>query len=314
MDEIQRPAPLENLRPAGQFFILLGIALILMVGFSFLGVAVATAYTHLSVFDLQGTAKINNPEVIRALKIIQAISVVGSFIIPTFIMALLCSRKWLEFLNIKGKFKVSTFLLGGILILVAVPVINYLSEVNSHLQLPASMQSAQDWIKNMDDENNIISNAFIAHQSIRGLIVNIFIMGFLAAVSEELFFRAGIQKIIIRGSGNIHVGVWLTAIIFSAIHLEFFGFLPRMLMGAYLGYLFVWSKSIWPSIFAHFLNNSVIVYISYLEDRNMLPKKIEDIGNQSSQISYVIGSTILVAVLMFAIYKIEHRKTDTLQA
>ena len=147
-------------------------------------------------------------------------------------------------------------------------------------------------------------------QSIAGLVLNLFMIGFLAAFAEELFFRGVFQKIILKGTGNIHIAVWVTGIVFSAVHMEFFGFLPRMLMGVYLGYLFVWSKSIWVPIFAHFVNNATVVILTFLEERNIMTSKVEDLGTQSSEMSYVLVSVLLVAILMFVIYKTEHRKAE----
>lgn len=193
--------------------------------------------------------------------------------------------------------------------LAALPLINYLGELNSRLQLPQSMKAIQDLIQASEDEANKVTNAFIEHQTVKGLILNLFMMAFVAAVGEELFFRATLQKMLIKGTGNIHAGVWIAAAIFSFVHFEFFGFVPRMLMGVYLGYLFVWSKSIWVPIFAHFLNNATVVFISFLEERHLVPQKIEEIGNDQSQLGYVIGSIILVTVLLFVIYKKEHKKT-----
>jgi len=187
-----------------------------------------------------------------------------------------------------------------------------MGELNSHLKLPDSMQDIQNWMKAKEDEAGTLTNAFMEHQSLKGLLLNLFMIGFLAAVAEELFFRATLQQLVIKATGNIHAGVWLTGILFSAIHLEFFGFFPRMLMGVYLGYLFVWSKSIWVPIFAHFINNATVVFLMYLEERNLLPKKFDEIGTSNAQIGYVIISTVVVGVLMMLIYRIEHKKKPVL--
>ncbi|HXP50165.1 MAG TPA: CPBP family intramembrane glutamic endopeptidase, partial [Bacteroidia bacterium] len=245
--------------------------------------------------------------VVLGLKIMQIVSAFGGFIVPAAVFSLLVSSNRLEYLHANKLGKISTLILGGLLMWCAFPLINYMGELNSRLQLPASMHDIQTWMKAKEDEAGALTNAFMDHQTIKGLLLNLFMVGFLAAVAEELFFRATLQQLIIKATGNIHVGVWVTGILFSAIHFEFFGFFPRMLMGVYLGYLFVWSKSVWVPIFAHFVNNATVVFLMYLEDKNMLPKKVDELGTNSSQIGYVIVSMVIVAVLMLVIYRIESK-------
>jgi membrane protease YdiL (CAAX protease family) len=137
-------------------------------------------------------------------------------------------------------------------------------------------------------------------------------IGILAAFSEELFFRAVLQRNIIEWTGNVHVGIWVTGIIFSALHLEFFGFIPRILMGVYLGYLFVWSRSIWVPIFAHCLNNSLIVIIVFFNPSMVTSDKI-NLGSESSQPYIIIASVVVVTGLMVLIYKLREKKVIEIQ-
>lgn len=213
----------------------------------------------------------------------------------------------MDYLHLNKVGNWGVLLLGGLLMWCAFPLINYLGELNSHMQLPASMQDIQNWMKSKEDEAGALTDAFMAHQSFKGLMLNLFMVGFLAAVAEELFFRATLQQLVIKATGNIHAGVWITGILFSAIHFEFFGFIPRMLMGVYLGYLFVWSGSIWVPIFAHFVNNATVVFLMYLEQRNMLPDKFDQLGTDNSQIVYTIISAVIVTVLLVIIRNVSKK-------
>ena len=312
MEQLQRPAPFDNVPLFVQFFTLLGLFFVSLVGFTLLGLELASVFTGSTAAQLTSMGNLDNPHVVMGLKIMQIVSSFGGFIVPALIFSLLASSRRMEYLHVKSIGSMGTLLLGGLLMWCAFPLINYMGELNSHLKLPDSMQDIQNWMKAKEDEAGTLTNAFMEHQSLKGLLLNLFMIGFLAAVAEELFFRATLQQLVIKATGNIHAGVWLTGILFSAIHLEFFGFFPRMLMGVYLGYLFVWSKSIWVPIFAHFINNATVVFLMYLEERNLLPKKFDEIGTSNAQIGYVIISTVVVGVLMMLIYRIEHKKKPVL--
>ncbi len=310
MEQLQRPAPFDNVPLFVQFFTLLGLFFVSLVGSILLGLWLASTITGTTAEQLSGVGYLDKPNVVMGLKIFQVVTAFGVFIVPALVFSLLASRSRLNYLHINRVGNLSVLLLGGLLMLCAIPLINYMGELNSHMQLPAFMQDIQSWMRSKEDDAEAMTNAFMKHQSLKGFLFNLFMIGLLAAVAEELFFRATLQQLVIKATGNIHAGVWLTGILFSAIHLEFFGFFPRMLMGVYLGYLFVWSKSIWVPIFAHFINNATVVFLMYLEERNLLPKKFDEVGTNNAQIGYVIVSTVVVGVLMMLIYRIEHKKKE----
>lgn len=308
IQQAERPAPFDNVPMFVQFFTLLGLFLVSLVGFTLLGMVLATALTGVTASQLSGMGNLTDHNVILALKIMQIVSSFGGFIVPALVFSLLASRNRMDYLHLNRMGKLSVLLLGGLLMLCAMPLINYLGELNSHLKLPASMQDIYNWMKEKEDEAGQLTNAFMDHQSVKGLLLNLFMIGFLAALAEELFFRATLQQMMIKATKNVHVGVWLTGILFSAIHFEFFGFIPRMLMGVYLGYLFVWSGSIWVSVFAHFMNNATVVFLTYLEEKKALPDKFDQLGTDSSQMVYTIISIVLVTLLLVIIYKISRKR------
>ena len=97
------------------------------------------------------------------------------------------------------------------------------------------------------------------------LIVGLLIVAVLAGFSEEIFFRGALQRLIMSGPLNHHLAIWLTAFIFSAFHMQFFGFFPRLVLGGYFGYLLYWSRSLWLPVIIHALNNGLVVYFSWKE-------------------------------------------------
>ncbi|MEO6903737.1 MAG: type II CAAX endopeptidase family protein [Bacteroidia bacterium] len=244
---------------------------------------------------------------INLLKILQVASVVLIFIVPAVLFAIYSTKQGISYLGVSTRPLLKTLLIGGIGMLLAMPLINWLAEINQHMHLPASFSAIETWMRNSEDKATEFTQAFTKGTSISTLILNLFVMAFMAALSEELFFRGILQKLLIECFKNKHVGVWIGAILFSAFHMQFYGFLPRMLMGAYLGYLFVWSGSIWPSIFAHFLNNAIAVYVVWLVNRGVVSMDVDKVGADQQQWLLVLISAIIVIFSLVLIYRTEKK-------
>ena len=140
------------------------------------------------------------------------------------------------------------------------------------------------------------------------MIFNVFMVALIPALGEELLFRGVVQKIFTGWAKNIHIGVWMSALLFSAMHMQFYGFVPRLLLGAMLGYLFVWSGSLWLSILAHFVNNAAAVIFTYLYQQNLSSIDVDAVGTQEGEMMSVLISTAFTAMLLFMIYRIESKK------
>jgi membrane protease YdiL (CAAX protease family) len=126
-------------------------------------------------------------------------------------------------------------------------------------------------------------------------------IAFLPAIGEELLFRGVILRIFTNWTKNHHWGVWISAILFSALHMQFYGFIPRMLLGVLFGYLLVWSGSMWLPIIAHFINNGVAVVVMFLIDKDLLNPELEEIGSTTDSYYLAAISLVLVLVFMFMI-------------
>ena len=251
---------------------------------------------------------LDDPDAINTMKVLQTIATVVLFIAPAIAFAALFTKAGIAYLGISTKPALKTVMVGGLGMVFALPLINAFLELNQHLQLPASLHSLEVWMQNSEETAKKITEAFLQGTDVNTLVINLFVIAFMAALSEELFFRGIIQKVLIECFKNKHVGVWLGAILFSAFHLQFYGFLPRMLMGAYLGYLFLWSGSIWPGIVAHFLNNGLAVYGNWLVNKGTIAADADSIGTGNSQWVYVVISAIMVVSSLFLVYQNEKKR------
>jgi membrane protease YdiL (CAAX protease family) len=255
---------------------------------------------------------LDDKNVISLLYIGQVVGVVILFIAPTFLFAIFWTKPRLGYLGLTAKPAFTSLLIGSVGILLALPMINWLAEINQHMHLPSAFSGMEEWMKNTEAKAAEMTDVFTKGTSIGGLILNLFVVAFLAAFSEELFFRGMLQKVLIECFKNKHIGIWVGAIFFSAFHMQFFGFIPRMMMGAYLGYLFLWTGSIWPGMIAHFVNNGTAVFLVWLSNKGIISADADKIGIEGSQMIYVISSIAMVVISLFLVYRIEKKRKSVI--
>ena len=182
------------------------------------------------------------------------------FLLPAFIVARIKSPQPLEWLHLKTGCKWQTLLLAVALMLVAQPSINLIAWANEQLTLPSSLAPWEEWMKQMEEANAATVAQLLGESGIGALLANLAVVALMAALSEEVLFRGMIQGLFT--SRTVHTGIWVTAILFSLMHLQFYGFVPRMLMGALFGYILVWTGSLWVPITMHFVNNALAVLLT----------------------------------------------------
>ncbi|NLK48266.1 MAG: CPBP family intramembrane metalloprotease [Bacteroidales bacterium] len=230
---------------------------------------------------------------IKSLKLAQFFQSLGMFVIPPFILAYLWSKEPLGYLRINRNPSGEYVLFAVIVMLVAIPAINLLGELNHAIPFPDSLSSLENYLIDMEKRAEDLTIRMLDVNSVGGLLVNIGLIAIIPAVGEELFFRGIIQQVL-QTNLKSHAAVWITAIVFSTIHFQFFGFIPRMLMGAFLGYLLVWTKNMWVPIIAHFANNAVAVLFYYFNEEG----STFDIDNIGKSDTYLIGIISLIVVLL----------------
>jgi membrane protease YdiL (CAAX protease family) len=187
------------------------------------------------------------------------------------------------------------------------PLVSFLLEWNMAINVP-------DWISEYDKKSDDIVEAFLKMNNYWDLVFNIIILAVIPAIGEELLFRGLLQQSLIKKTGNIHIAIFITALIFSAFHLHFSGLFPRILLGLVLGYLFYWSKSLWIPIIAHFLNNAMLVVVSYPDFKSFNfiqnDQHLDSSIVNDTSIYLVFFSFISVMLLMFLFYKNSRIKKD----
>lgn len=199
----------------------------------------------------------------KSLRIATVVQDCVIFVLPAAITAVLIAPLPANFLGINQRIDMKQLLLAVAAMLVSIPAINWCVDFNENICLPESLKGVEDWMRIHEEDARNSVKILLGSSGIGSLIVDILIVGLLAGFSEEFLFRGAIQQLFTTAKINIHLSIWLTAFIFSAIHMQFFGFFPRLLLGAYFGYLLYWSRSLWLPVIIHALNNSIVVYATW---------------------------------------------------
>lgn len=247
------------------------IFLLLLVVFGF------SLFNILSIFlveQIWGINQINSSP--NAIRLVLLLSSFGAFFLPGYFYLFFetnhfgksqkCNPVLLSQFKIKNQQK--TVLIIIFISVFIIPIIGIIGDWNLKMGLPSSFHHFESWMKEMEDSNNQTIKNLTADLGLTTLLMNFLVMAVVPAIAEEFFFRGAIQHFLTSVLKNKHIVIIITAFIFSAIHLQFYGFIPRFLLGIYLGYLAIWSGRLFLPILAHFMHNSLSLLFDYLSRQN----------------------------------------------
>ncbi|MCL2414071.1 MAG: CPBP family intramembrane metalloprotease [Bacteroidales bacterium] len=208
-------------------------------------------------FGILGSMFSEGNQVVR-LSIVQ----IGIWLVPALFYAYFFYDDFLGDLKLKKTGSISNYGWFILLYATAIPLVGFLYQISYTLPFPEYLVEMS---KNLKSQTDALVFGFLSGGTLNDLLIALFVMAVLPAICEEVFFRGVVLNNLVKRTGNIHLAVWLSAIVFSAVHFEVLGFLSRVVLGAALGYSFVLTKSLWVPIILHFLNNGIIVfaYFSY---------------------------------------------------
>lgn len=235
-----------------------------------------------------------HPDIMR---LIQLCSSICTFLLPSLGVAFLCSKNPEKYLSIGIMPSGRILLLTLITMLLLSPTISLTGLLNKQLEFPSFMAPIEEWMRDQENLAEKLTMTLLAGNNFITLILNLIVIAVAAGITEEFLFRGAIQRIISGWTHNHHLIIWSAAFLFSTFHMQFFGFLPRLLLGAYFGYLLYWSKNIWIPVFAHFVNNAFAVLT--LSDMNL--KKNEFITGDISM-KHLLPYSILALITLYLFY------------
>lgn len=240
----------------------------------------------------------------EAFKILLVSQQLGLFLAPAILLGITESKKPSTFYGLE-KPKGTLMLVVFWLMLFSLPFIGKINELNQQMKLPTSLKSVEDWMRQLEDVNALATEKLLSMKSFGQFLGTFFVIAIVPAVCEEFLFRGAIQRTLKRWFKNPHLAIWVSAIIFSAIHFQFYGFFTRMLLGASLGYILFFTGSLWYSIFAHFLNNAYAVALAYYLQANHKPIT-DEAGPQIGWIGVLIS--LILTLVLFKVLKDQTKK------
>ena len=234
------------------------------------------------------------------------------FIAPALLFAWMIYRKPLHFLCLdKGPEWKDVAIVVAVMIL-SLPAMNYLVDLNSQMHLPSWLSGVEEWMRESEDAAHELTSSLLNTTSLAEMLLLVLVVGVLTGIGEEMFFRGALLGVFLQKPVNKHVSIAFVAIVFSAFHLQFFGFFPRLLLGLWFGYLVLWTRSLWIPIIAHALNNSIVVVATYLANSKIIEANgIDTIGlPQEGQFPIAAAVSAAVTAIVIVIFvKIRKPKT-----
>lgn len=295
LDNISKETDDETKSPGMALFITMVTMLILgvMVGTGLiflLALAKGVPVEEIQTF-LTENSSVSDRNFLRNTLLIQHLTL---FILPALLTAyIVAKKKYLAYLHLDKIPLLRNILVGIGIFLASFPLIQYSYSINKLIPLP-------DWAMNMEDATGELINNLLITTGPMELIFNVFLIGIIPGIGEELIFRGLIQRNIRKIIENPIAAIWITAVIFSAFHFQFQGFIPRLLLGALLGYLYYWTNNLWVPIIAHAFNNGIQVIMQYLYSEEISSVNIDDMESVPAWVALVsVGIIYFLSTLIF---------------
>ncbi|MCF8370381.1 MAG: CPBP family intramembrane metalloprotease [Bacteroidales bacterium] len=293
----------KNLSPFSQLVIaglvVVATALVVMI----VGAVIAIPVFGFNYFANPAQLALAVSENVAVAKYFQILNSLGMFVIPPFIIAKMFDGNAGNYLAINKTPRLTTVILTGLAMVAALPIIGYTAEINAKISLPGGLHAIEEWMRNMEEAALDMTVKLLRMDTFSDFLINMLMIALIPALGEELLFRGVIQRILGEWARNHLIAILITAFLFSAFHMQFMSFLPRFLLGIYLGYLLVWTKNIWLPIIAHFVNNAGAVIYYYVSDVDIS----EDMANPASD-DFPFYVVLISVVVFFVIARLIARK------
>ena len=288
----------KKVHPMLQLLIFAGMAMGWLMIFGLVGTMILAKVTGISVVTLSDPDKwdYSNPSLLTFLRGSLVVQFIALYIIPVFLFARFCDPKPTQYLGLTSS-KPIYFILGITVLLVALPFVDWTGTIND--QLIPETTSIGKWMKASEEAVAKQIGFMLKRNTVQDLSLNLVLVAVFAGVGEELLFRGVLQRLFIKLFKNPWAGILVTAFIFSAIHLLFYGFIPRFILGILLGLIYWYSGSLWPAIFAHFAYDAFAVIMIWFNPALAEQDSVAvSLGNKTLLAAISLALVIIIVILM----------------
>lgn len=307
MDFRKQPI-LESLTPFTRILFSILLVIACFVTALLAGLILAGPLFGIGMADLvTSMSNYGDGKTLRLLQYFQVIQSFGLFIAPAMLAGFFFERSSIRYLCLDKSSRLPVYLLTLVLMFASLPFINWTITVNEAMQLPKFLKGLEEWMKATEDAAAKLTEAFMNMPTVGAFRFNMVMIALLPAIGEEFMFRGLLQRLLKEWLGNVHLAIVISAFLFSAMHMQFYGFIPRMMLGVMFGYLFYWSGSLWVPVAAHFINNGSAVIFEYLSQQGLLSGDYESFG-ATDNVFLIVLSGLVAAVLMYVIYRLKLAK------
>lgn len=295
---------LKSRPPLSQFLLFISICLVSMFIIGSIGTVILSYITGMGFEKIADASKWDAsdpviPALIRGMQLVQFIAL---FLIPTYICSRLFSTDTQNYLGMKEPSVKLYFFVAAIVMILAIPFTEYLGLINKSIQLPSNVD---DWVAQSESEADRTLTMILSKHTIKDLLLNIVFIAGLAAVGEELLFRGIAQRLLIKIFKSHWAGIIITAAIFSAIHMQFYGFIPRFALGVLLGAIYWYSGSLWVAMVAHFVYDAFLITMAYIKP------ELTESATTSVQPQQLLIAAIISFTAVFLLFSWMVKKTKT---
>lgn len=294
--------------PYMNLLLLTGLVIAGLIFSAIITLAMSLVYTHGNMDALSSlTLGTGDGSDVRFMKIVQLINQLFMFVAPALAFAFLLKKKEAgTYMGIRTRVSFKLFLFCVLMFVFSMPLLEWTVAINEKMVLPQMFSGLEQWMKSTEADAAVITEAFLSTSTYKGLLFNLLVMALIPALGEEFIFRASFQQMLVQWFKKPHVAVIITAVFFSAVHMQFYGFLPRLLLGLLLGYVYFFTGNLWYAILLHFINNAFTVCIYFMAGKGVInADKLE--GQMSGSMVMVCVSALLFALTFILFIKQKNR-------
>jgi hypothetical protein len=282
-------------------FLLLLVFFVFVIGLFIAGVLAVPIFGKdmMTILQLMSGPSVEHLPMLRFFQITQTLFL---FLIPALIASWLFSAEPGGFISVNRKPSRTIIVLVSLSMILAIPMMNAVAIFNMNLKLPQTLNGVEVWMKDLEENAAMLTRLFLGGRSSSDLIINFFMIAILPALGEEFLFRGVLQRLLIQITKSSHAGIIIGAFLFSFVHFQFYGFIPRFLLGLYFGYLLLWSTSIWIPVMGHLVNNGFAVVYYHFARQSVGETPMDYLGTDSDSHYIMYLSVFLTAVTVGAIF------------